>query len=71
MPYFFIEKYLNPTLHLYGMFKTKCKECNKVIEGYTANHVKYQLSQHRLSKRHIKKVALLKSIKKQEVKQNG
>jgi hypothetical protein len=33
------------------MNKTQCKQCKKVIEGYSVNHVNYLLSQHELTHR--------------------
>ena len=28
----------------------KCKECGKVMEGYSKKHVEYMLAQHKLAK---------------------
>ena len=30
------------------MEKSKCKECGKIIEGYTLNHVEHLMQQHQL-----------------------
>lgn len=35
------------------MFKKKCKKCGKVIEGYSPEHTKYLMLQHKLSHRGI------------------
>jgi len=33
------------------MKKIQCKQCGKIIEGYTENHVQYLLMQHKVTHR--------------------
>lgn len=47
------------------MEKIKCKKCEKVIEGYSLNHVNYLMMQHDLT--HQRK----EQLNKQEEVQDG